>query len=45
MARINVNINPNVLQWARQEAGYNAEEVAVKLSVDSDLTKTTRISP
>ena len=35
MAKINVNINPNILQWARQEAGYNIEEVAFKLSVDS----------
>lgn len=36
MARINVNINPNILQWARQEAGYNIREVATKLSVDSN---------
>jgi len=36
MARINVNINPSVLLWARQEAGYNIDEVAAKLSVDSD---------
>ena len=36
MARINVNINPNVLLWARQEAGYNVDEVAVKLSVTYD---------
>lgn len=36
MARINVNINPNVLLWARQEAGYNVDEVAEKLSVNSD---------
>ncbi len=36
MARINININPKVLQWARQEAGYNIEEVAIKLSIDSD---------
>lgn len=34
MARINVNINPNVLQWARQEAGYNIDKVAAKLSID-----------
>ena len=37
MARINVNINPSVLLWARQEAGYNIDEVATKLSVNSDL--------
>ncbi len=35
MPRINVNINPAVLQWARKEAGYNIEEVARKLVVDS----------
>ncbi len=39
MARINVNINPNVLLWARQEAGYNIDEVATKLSVNSDRYK------
>ena len=36
MARINININPKILQWTRQEAGYNIEEVAQKLSIDSD---------
>jgi Zn-dependent peptidase ImmA (M78 family) len=36
MARINVNINPDVLLWARQEAGYQIEEVARKLSVDPE---------
>ena len=39
MARINVNINPSVLQWARQEAGYNIDEVATKLSINSDRYK------
>ncbi len=39
MARINVNINPNVLLWARQEAGFNVDEVAAKLSVNSDRYK------
>ena len=39
MARINININPNVLRWARQEAGYNIDEVALKLSVSSDRYK------
>lgn len=39
MARINVNINPSVLLWARQEAGYNIDEVATKLSVNSDRYK------
>lgn len=39
MARINVNINPSVLLWARQEAGYNIDEVAAKLSVNSDRYK------
>jgi len=36
MARINVNINPSVLQWARQEAGYTIDEIAAKLSIDSN---------
>lgn len=39
MARINVNINPGILLWARQEAGYNIDEVAAKLSVNSDRYK------
>jgi len=39
MVRINVNINPDVLLWARQEAGYNIDEVAAKLSVNSDRYK------
>ena len=34
MARINVNINPDVLFWARTEAGYTVDEVAAKISVD-----------
>lgn len=36
MTRINVNINPGVLLWARQEAGYNVTEVALKLAITSD---------
>ncbi len=39
MVRINVNINPKVLLWARQEAGYNVDEIAAKLSVNSDRYK------
>jgi len=39
MGRINVDINPKVLQWTREEAGYNAEEAAIKLSVDLRLYK------
>jgi hypothetical protein len=31
MSHIKVNINPEVLQWAREEAGYTANEVAEKL--------------
>ncbi len=33
MSRINVNINPKVLKWAREEAGFESGEVATKLSV------------
>jgi len=39
MARINVNINPDILLWARQEAGYRIDEIAVKLSVNPDRYK------
>ncbi len=39
MARINVNINPDILLWARQESGYSIEEVAKKLSVDPERYK------
>lgn len=39
MGRITVNINPNVLLWARQEAGYSIDEIAEKLSVTPDLYK------
>jgi len=35
MARIKVNINPLVLKWAREEAGYSIEEIAEKLSIDT----------
>jgi Zn-dependent peptidase ImmA (M78 family) len=34
MARINVNANPNILLWAREEAGYSVEEISQKLSID-----------
>ena len=36
MARISVNINPSVLLWARQEAGFHVNEVAEKLCVTSE---------
>ncbi len=39
MARVSVNINPDVLLWARQEAGYEIDEVAEKLSVHADRYK------
>ena len=31
MSHIKVNINPEVLQWAREEAGYTVNEIADKL--------------
>lgn len=31
MARIDVNINPNALRWAREEAGYELSEIALKV--------------
>ena len=36
MARINVNINPNILLWAREEAGFSIEEISHKLSINKE---------
>ncbi len=37
MKRIVVDITPSVLQWAREEAGYNTAEIASKVKIDSTL--------
>jgi Zn-dependent peptidase ImmA (M78 family) len=39
MSRINVNINPKVLVWAREEAGYDAPEIALKVKVPTEIYK------
>lgn len=43
MSRINVNINPKVLKWAREEAGVDSAEVATKLSVTDSNYKNWEI--
>lgn len=40
MGRINVNINPNMLAWAREEAGYDASEIAMKVKIPTEKYKT-----
>jgi len=39
MSRVEININPQVLCWAREEAGYSPSEIAVKVDVDSERYK------
>jgi len=39
MARISVNINPNILVWAREEAGYDASEIALKAKIAAEKYK------
>lgn len=39
MARIDVNINPGVLKWAREEAGFDFSEIADKVNVSIDRYK------
>jgi Zn-dependent peptidase ImmA (M78 family) len=39
MTRIEVNINPGILKWAREEAGFDPSEIAEKVSVSSELYK------
>lgn len=36
MANINVNVNPNILLWAREEAGFSIEEIVEKHAIDKD---------
>jgi len=36
VSRIKVNINPDVLKWAREEAGYHLNEIAEKLSLSEN---------
>jgi Zn-dependent peptidase ImmA (M78 family) len=39
MTRIEVNINPDILKWAREEAGFDAAEIAVKVKMPVDRYK------
>ena len=39
MSRIELNINPQVLRWAREEAGYDPTEIADKVDVATDRYK------
>ncbi len=39
MSRFNVNINPKVLKWAREEAGYDLSEIAEKNDISIDEYK------
>lgn len=39
MTRISLNINPKILKWAREEAGYSDYEIASKLSIDTNRYK------
>ena len=36
MSRFNVNINPQVLKWAREEAGFDLSEIAKKIDISID---------
>lgn len=36
MARIEVNINPGILTWAREEAGFEPSEIADKVNISVD---------
>ncbi|MBX9784087.1 MAG: ImmA/IrrE family metallo-endopeptidase [Chitinophagaceae bacterium] len=39
MNRVEININPLVLRWAREEAGFDLSEIADKVDVDSNKYK------
>ena len=39
MTRIEVNINPGILKWAREEAGFDPSEIAGKVNVSLDRYK------
>ena len=36
MSRIELNINPQILRWAREESGYDPPEIADKVDVATD---------
>ena len=39
MSRFNININPQVLKWAREEAGFELSEIAEKINISIDEYK------
>ncbi|MDQ3129886.1 MAG: ImmA/IrrE family metallo-endopeptidase [Acidobacteriota bacterium] len=39
MSRFNVNVNPEVLKWAREEAGFDMAEIAGKVNISVDEYK------
>lgn len=39
MTRIEVNINPGILKWAREEAGFDPSEIADKVNISIDRYK------
>ena len=39
MTRIEVNINPEILKWAREEAGFDPSEIADKVNVSKERYK------
>lgn len=39
MNRVEININPQVLRWAREEAGYDPAEVADKVDIETERYK------
>ncbi|NCI48998.1 ImmA/IrrE family metallo-endopeptidase [Sediminibacterium roseum] len=36
MSRLEVDINPHILKWAREESGFNVSDIAAKLEVSTD---------
>lgn len=36
MTRVEININPKILRWAREEAGYDQSEIAGKVDITVD---------
>ena len=41
MTRVEININPQVLRWAREEAGYDPSEIADKVEIATDRYKSS----
>lgn len=39
MTRVEININPKILRWAREEAGYEQSEIAGKVDISVDRYK------